>query len=497
MTVIDSLVVELGLDPSKFTKGQQQAFDAAKKLEDQVARSGKSVEESSAKMGDSLGAIRSQALQLFAVFTGGKTALGFARDLTHANAQLGRLERNIGVSASTISKWQSAARIFGGDAQQMATSFQTISDAFAGWKIGVVSPLIADLRAISTAGGKIIDVNKGVEQSFLDLSENLKRIHDRDPAQAGLLGRRIGLDPALYDLLVQGPDKLQKVLDYVQKIGTATHADVDAFGELEKRISQMGLKAESLGRKLLGGEGGGAQTIIGIADWLNLPPGEALDQAKQGFTDQVQRSGGYGGFLKDLFTFNWWGNSGVRPQVNSLFTPGGSGGGKFTSQAEKEAYIRAAAAKRGINPNTAMAVARSEGFNSFQSTVPVPGGPNGREDSWGAFQLYMGGGLGNEFQKATGLDPRDPANERATIDYALDHARKSGWGAFHGAKNTGIGPWSGIDRNAGGGGNTTEVNIGQVNVTAPAGSDPATFAERFSAAVKRQSYTAQSNNGQN
>ena len=37
-------------------------------------------------------------------------------------------------------------------------------------------------------------VNKGVEQSFLDLADNLKAIHDRDPATAGLLGRRLGLE---------------------------------------------------------------------------------------------------------------------------------------------------------------------------------------------------------------------------------------------------------------------------------------------------------------
>ena len=114
-----------------------------------------------------------------------------------------------------------------------------------------------------------------------------------------------------------------------------------------------------------------------------------------------------------------------------------------------EGYIRETAAKYGIDPDTAVAVAKSEGLATFQSSVPKSGRGsfNGREDSWGAFQLYMGGGLGNEFQKETGLDPRDPANEKATIDYALKKASTGGWGPWHGAKNTGIGPWAGIGRN--------------------------------------------------
>jgi hypothetical protein len=114
------------------------------------------------------------------------------------------------------------------------------------------------------------------------------------------------------------------------------------------------------------------------------------------------------------------------------------------------AYIRETAQKYGIDPEVALRVAKSEGLSTFQSSVPKSGkgSHQGREDSWGAFQLYMGGGLGNAYQKATGKDPRDPANEKDTIDYALKHAAQHGWGAWHGAKNTGIGEYEGIGAGA-------------------------------------------------
>src|SRR4029077_15724954 len=105
-------------------------------------------------------------------------------------------------------------------------------------------------------------------------------------------------------------------------------------------------------------------------------------------------------------------------------------------------YIRETAKKYGIDPEVALRVARSEGLSTFQSSVTQKSGK--REPSWGAFQLYTGGGLGNQFQKETGLDPSDPANEKATIDYALKTAAKVGWGPWHGAKNTGIKQWEGI-----------------------------------------------------
>jgi hypothetical protein len=490
--IIDSFVVELGLDPSKFTAGQQKAYDSARKLEEQQLASMKNVEHASDRAGDAISGVKTQALQMLAVFTGGKGILDFSLNLTHANASLGRLERNIGINTATISKWQGVARIFGGDAAQMAQSFTSISDAFAGWKIGMVTPLIADLRAISTAGGKVIDVNKGVEQSYLDLAENLRAINQRDPAQAGLLGRKIGLDPALYDAMITG--NLQKVLDLVTKIGVATSQDADAFGELEKRIGMMGLKAESLGRRVLGGDNGVAKHIIDTADFLALTPAEAGAKMSEYLKRRYAERGALGTFW-DMLTFQG-GQTGIstmlgdnKDRMTSIRQ------GAFASQAEKEQYIRAAAAKRGINPNVAMAVARSEGFNGFVSSIPG-------ETSYGAFQLHVtpggrGGHLGDQFQKNTGLDPADPKNERAGIDFALDDVTKNGWKAFHGAKNTGIGQWAGIDRGGGGSNSTTTVQInGPITITPPPGANAEDFASRFSAAVARQSFTQQAAGGQ-
>lgn len=114
------------------------------------------------------------------------------------------------------------------------------------------------------------------------------------------------------------------------------------------------------------------------------------------------------------------------------------------------AYIREAAVKRGINPDIAVRVAMSEGLKAnpadgWQSNVIRNGK---REESYGPFQLYMGGGLGNEFVKATGLDPRNPGTVNQQVDFALDKARQGGWGPWNGAKAIGLDPWAGIDRNA-------------------------------------------------
>jgi hypothetical protein len=99
-------------------------------------------------------------------------------------------------------------------------------------------------------------------------------------------------------------------------------------------------------------------------------------------------------------------------------------------------FIRQTAARYGINPDTAVRVAASEGLAN-----PI----GDQNTSFGAFQLHTApGAMGADFQRDTGLDPSNPANEKATIDYALRRASQGGWGPFHGAARSGIGEREGI-----------------------------------------------------
>jgi hypothetical protein len=147
--------------------------------------------------------------------------------------------------------------------------------------------------------------------------------------------------------------------------------------------------------------------------------------------------------------------NGVRPDLTNggiVNNPAGkiNGFAPAAAPTDIEAYIRQAAAARGIDPNTAVAVARSEGgLQSWNQQSKVPIGNGQFENSWGPFQLYKDGGLGNEFQRTTGLDPALAQNGPAGVDFALDHASKNGWGSWYGARNTGIGDWQGIGKNPG------------------------------------------------
>lgn len=111
---------------------------------------------------------------------------------------------------------------------------------------------------------------------------------------------------------------------------------------------------------------------------------------------------------------------------------------------EIENYIIQSARRYGVDPDTALRVARAEGGTKLwnrQSDVVKNGK---RERSYGPFQLYMDGGLGNKFKQETGMDPSDAAAGPAGIDFAMREAAKGGWTPWYGARAIGLQRWDGI-----------------------------------------------------
>lgn len=120
------------------------------------------------------------------------------------------------------------------------------------------------------------------------------------------------------------------------------------------------------------------------------------------------------------------------------------------SQRDIEEIIVREARLRGIEPAVAVAIFRSEGAGSYQSTVRRTGRGSlgGREASFGPYQLYIGGGLGNEYQERTGRDLTTDNTEEGIenqIRFALDMAVSQSWQPWYGRRTAGVGRTQGLE----------------------------------------------------
>lgn len=120
--------------------------------------------------------------------------------------------------------------------------------------------------------------------------------------------------------------------------------------------------------------------------------------------------------------------------------------------AEIEGFIAEASLMRGIDPQVALRVCRSEGgVDEYAKRGTFATG-----SSWWSLQLHYGGpgyeylgtvaGMGTGFTKLTGWQPGEEAAWRDAARYGLNRAKASGWGAWYGAAHVGIAQWEGIDQ---------------------------------------------------
>ena len=114
-----------------------------------------------------------------------------------------------------------------------------------------------------------------------------------------------------------------------------------------------------------------------------------------------------------------------------------------------ERIIAEEARLRGIDPQAAIAIFRHEGAGAYQSTVPRSGRGSlgGREASFGPYQLYIGGGLGNVYQDRTGRDLTQDNTREGIINqirFALDMAIEQSWQPWYGRGPAGVGRYEGL-----------------------------------------------------
>lgn len=543
-TVIESLVIELGLDPKKFTQGQKDALENFKRGQDQAITFGKNIEREGQRVGDVFAKLKSEALGLVTVFLGGKGIKDFVGYVTSLDAATGRVAYTLNQSAREVSAWEGASAQLGGQVGGITAAMQGLSGAMNQFMLTGQGPFLAVMTHL---GVSLFDQNnrlKTAGQMFLEIADAVHKLNQTDPARAAATLSMIpGANQDSINLMIKGRAALEGLLAEARKAGGTTQDSAEAAAEYQKQLALLDRSATSLGRTLLTMVAPGLSAVFNqLTKLLNAwraEPGSAQDLAA-GANSRKKMNGLFGdpkNFLRwigkvigqdpaeterELDAYYGTDDAATRDAKAAIAAqaaakkeaassgPGTGGGGG--TEAEQEAYIRKAAIARGIDPEVAVKVWTSEGRYgvgpSKQSTVITRDGT--REESYGPFQLFMKGGLGNKFMKQTGKDPRDPDTWRDQVDFALDEAAKGGWGPWHG--------WKGLPRaglpapggapaaasrgqrlgDAGAGGssssNTQNVTIGTVNVNTKA-TDAAGIANEIPESLRRANWAASANYG--
>lgn len=250
-TIIDALIVELGLDSKDLEKKAPVSVAALKKLETQGEKTEKSVKtisKTSKETTRSVGDL-SRVVTTFLSIIGGTMAIkALISDFVETNAQLYRLSQNLNLSVSTISAWSNASERLGGSAQGLQGTLDMLSKSQTQLMLTGESNLIPYFSAL---GVSLADVNgkaRPVTEILLDLADRFSKM---DRTTANNLGRMMGIDQGTMNLLLQGRTELELQIRRQKEHNAVTKAQGEAAQKLQTRIADLKQGFNAFGRDLL------------------------------------------------------------------------------------------------------------------------------------------------------------------------------------------------------------------------------------------------------
>jgi hypothetical protein len=241
-TVIDSLVVLLGLDASNYKKGRETAEKETK----ETARKSKAAADDITKSLVDVGR------QVAVLMLGFDSAIGFGKWLGALNAgeaALGRTAANIGMSAHELNKWGNAVELAGGSATDAQAAFSQLTEDFQKMNTtGEQSQLLQFLRARSV---NIRDANGNLR----DQGQIFEELADKT-AQYGrqyqvTMFKQAGLSQGYINYLVQQRDIREEQLRTAERDNDVTDETVKKAAELQQYWRNVGLQISAAGQMIL------------------------------------------------------------------------------------------------------------------------------------------------------------------------------------------------------------------------------------------------------
>ncbi|TIS03569.1 MAG: hypothetical protein E5X13_05350 [Mesorhizobium sp.] len=237
-TVIDSLIVTLGLDPKDFTDQQKKTSESWLKTVNAFRKGGKDVEESSKRAAETVNLITRRVLELFAVITGSQALSEFVRKLTNADASLGRFASSLGESPQRIAAWEHAAERFGGSADATASTLERVNKQLYNLnKNGEALP--REFSQLQAWTGMRIDPNHGLDRYLSDVAAALQRLHQIDAGAAHNVAQALGIDPATEQLMYKMGRNIDDYLGRLEKSLSPTNEAIQSAQKLQASWAEL------------------------------------------------------------------------------------------------------------------------------------------------------------------------------------------------------------------------------------------------------------------
>lgn len=195
-TVIDALLVTLGLDTSQFRKGQQEVSDDLKKQREDAKNTAKEMAEQGKKAASFFSSIKTELLALTGVTVTAGGLMSLVKNTTSSLMDLSIQSKALGMSAKELDGWAKSAEAAGSSAEKITNVLKGFQDAKQGATFGdFTNPLYEVAPILRRLTGVEINTSKDdVTTIARKVFSALQKV--KNPAMRRVLAERVGIDDA-------------------------------------------------------------------------------------------------------------------------------------------------------------------------------------------------------------------------------------------------------------------------------------------------------------
>ncbi|MDB7849411.1 lytic transglycosylase domain-containing protein [Klebsiella pneumoniae] len=243
-TVIDALLITLGLDTSDFRKGQKDVSDDLKKQREDAKNTAKEMAEQGKKAAAFFGSIKTELLALTGVTVTAGGLMSFVKSTTSGLMELSIQAKSLGMTAKELDGVGKAAEAAGSSVEKISAALQGFQNAKQLAKVGVYDTPVqeAAIRLNSLTHDSFNIRDDSAQTTFRKILESARKVTDPDIRRQIL--QLVGIDDAINQRNQEG--KFLTDVDRLTKSSGITDASTKGAKEFTAAWAELGQNLDTV-----------------------------------------------------------------------------------------------------------------------------------------------------------------------------------------------------------------------------------------------------------
>lgn len=287
-SVIDALVITLGLDTSGYDKGRKDVTEGMKKSRENAETTAKFMEAQGKKASSFFSSIKNELLALAGVSLSAAGLTSFVKSTTAGLLNLSIQSNALGLSAKQLDGWAKSAEAAGSSAEKITGTLNNFQNAIQAYRSGdASSPIFKALALLSSDTGVTFDPAKmNSDEMLRSVSQALQK--ERSGDRARYLAQQLGIDDATLQSIRSG-QFVNNANRFSAQSGVS-NADIENAKRFNVEWTILQQKLEKVGYYIFNSLSPYIDTftkyLMELADWVAQHPKEIKDSI-MGFFDAI------------------------------------------------------------------------------------------------------------------------------------------------------------------------------------------------------------------